>query len=297
MAPLSDELDPDSTIGRTSTPELRARDLTSNRSTRSGKQRHPLCRPPRGSQPASRTMDARDKQALGKRSRGRSRASFYSRKRPHSSLDGLTPDQAYFLWLGIGGGRMMFAAAVWHRSGRATPSRRDAPQQQSMEIVRSETIYRHRNAVQTNPATSRLCSLSPACGTAGKIPSPANGCYPARSSSPALRPGWSPVTTACRCCCRRRILKRGLTVRSAPKRSTRHLWKPYANGRHRRGLTAPASVMTIRRSSRRSRPSNPLFPRATIGAGCEALQEKRSQPANPRSTPTSSSNLYGFIRK
>jgi hypothetical protein len=49
---------------------------------------------------------------------------------------------------------MMFAAAVGHRSGRATPSLRNAPQRQSMEIVRRETIYRNRNAVQTNPATS-----------------------------------------------------------------------------------------------------------------------------------------------
>jgi hypothetical protein len=49
---------------------------------------------------------------------------------------------------------MMFAAAVGHRSGRAMPSLRDAPQQQSMEIVGRETIYRNRNAVQTNPATS-----------------------------------------------------------------------------------------------------------------------------------------------
>jgi hypothetical protein len=50
---------------------------------------------------------------------------------------------------------MMFAAAVGHRSGRATPSLRDAPQQQSMEMVGTETIYRNRNAVQTNPATSK----------------------------------------------------------------------------------------------------------------------------------------------
>jgi hypothetical protein len=49
---------------------------------------------------------------------------------------------------------MTFAAAVGHRSGRATPSLRDAPQRQSMEIVGRETIYRNRNAVQTNPATS-----------------------------------------------------------------------------------------------------------------------------------------------
>lgn len=56
---------------------------------------------------------------------------------------------------------MMFAAAVGHRSGRATPSLRDAPQQQSMEIVRRETIYRNRNAVQTNPATSLMRARLP----------------------------------------------------------------------------------------------------------------------------------------
>ena len=49
---------------------------------------------------------------------------------------------------------MMFAAVVGHRCGRATPFLRSAPQRQSMEIVRRETIYRNRNAVQTNPATS-----------------------------------------------------------------------------------------------------------------------------------------------
>ena len=54
---------------------------------------------------------------------------------------------------------MMFAAVVGHRSGRATPSLRGAPQRQSMEIVRRETIYRNRNAVQTNPATSHLATF------------------------------------------------------------------------------------------------------------------------------------------
>ena len=51
---------------------------------------------------------------------------------------------------------MMFAAVVGHCFGRATPSLRNAPPRQSMEIVRRETIYRNRNAVQTNPATSLL---------------------------------------------------------------------------------------------------------------------------------------------
>ena len=49
---------------------------------------------------------------------------------------------------------MMFAAVVGHCSSRATPSLRYAPPRQSMEIVRGETIYRNRNAVQSNPATS-----------------------------------------------------------------------------------------------------------------------------------------------
>ena len=49
---------------------------------------------------------------------------------------------------------MNFAAVVGRRSGRATPALRDVPQRQSMETVGWETIYRNRNAVQTNPATS-----------------------------------------------------------------------------------------------------------------------------------------------
>jgi len=65
----------------------------------------------------------------------------------------------------------MFAAAVGHRSGRATPSLRDAPQQQSMELVGRETIYRNRNAVQTNPATSPGARPLPA-KTAGRITAP-----------------------------------------------------------------------------------------------------------------------------
>jgi hypothetical protein len=47
-----------------------------------------------------------------------------------------------------------FAAVAGHRFGRATPSLRDAPQRQSMETSGRESIYRNRNAVQTNPATS-----------------------------------------------------------------------------------------------------------------------------------------------
>lgn len=45
---------------------------------------------------------------------------------------------------------MTFTADVGHRSGRATPALRDAPQRQSMETVGRETIYRNRNAVQRN---------------------------------------------------------------------------------------------------------------------------------------------------
>ena len=51
---------------------------------------------------------------------------------------------------------MMFAAVVGHCFGRATPSLRNALQRQRTEIVCRETIYRNRNAVQTNPATTHL---------------------------------------------------------------------------------------------------------------------------------------------
>jgi hypothetical protein len=49
---------------------------------------------------------------------------------------------------------MMFAAVVGHCFARATPSLRNAPPRQLMQIVRREAIYRNRNAVQINPATS-----------------------------------------------------------------------------------------------------------------------------------------------
>ena len=109
----------------------------------SGKQRHPLCRSPRGSQ-LHRTMDAGDKQALGKRSCGRSRASFYNRKRPHSSLDARTPDRAYFDSLPL-----VAAACEFRRRWGATTS-----------TTGRRSIYRKRNTVQTKPATSGDVRLS-----------------------------------------------------------------------------------------------------------------------------------------
>ena len=51
---------------------------------------------------------------------------------------------------------MMFAAAVGHRSGRATPSLRDAPQRQSMETtgrgpsIGTETLFRQTRPLQTS---------------------------------------------------------------------------------------------------------------------------------------------------
>src|SRR5271166_5825799 len=49
---------------------------------------------------------------------------------------------------------MSFAAAAGPHSGRATPSLREAPQQQPMSTTGRGSTYRRRNAVQTNPATS-----------------------------------------------------------------------------------------------------------------------------------------------
>ena len=49
---------------------------------------------------------------------------------------------------------MNLIAVAWHRSGRATPSLRDATRRQSMQRTGRESIYRDRNAVQTKPTTS-----------------------------------------------------------------------------------------------------------------------------------------------
>src|SRR5271167_1963801 len=51
---------------------------------------------------------------------------------------------------------MSFAAVAGPHSGRATPSLREAPQQQPMSTTGRGSTYRRRNAVQTNPATSLI---------------------------------------------------------------------------------------------------------------------------------------------
>jgi len=62
-----------------------------------------------------------------------------------------------------------FAAVAGHRSGRATPSLRDAPQRQLMEWTGRESIYRDRNAVQTKPATSVVDLRPPLLGAVPKM--------------------------------------------------------------------------------------------------------------------------------
>ena len=72
--------------------------------------------------------------------------------------------------------------------------------------------------------------LRRAMGSLARSRRPAKRSCPARSSSPARAHGWSPITTACRCCWRKRISMRGLTARWAPKRSSRRRNPPCANG-------------------------------------------------------------------
>jgi hypothetical protein len=66
---------------------------------------HPACSERRHYQPCRRsherklgdqTKDDADKEPREERSCGRSQTLLYNRRRPHSSLDGDTPDQAYF---------------------------------------------------------------------------------------------------------------------------------------------------------------------------------------------------------
>jgi hypothetical protein len=82
--------------GQTSRPELQANDQCPNRSGCSEIQRGPICRSHHERRPGARTTDAKDKRLRETRFRGRSQALLYNRRRPHTSLDGTAPDQAYF---------------------------------------------------------------------------------------------------------------------------------------------------------------------------------------------------------
>src|SRR5258707_6301362 len=86
----------DRPIDQPSRPVSQASDPHELRPVCSGKQRHLPYRSSHEWPPTSQTTDAKDKAALVKWSCGRSQISSYNGRRPHSSLDGTTPDQAYF---------------------------------------------------------------------------------------------------------------------------------------------------------------------------------------------------------
>ena len=83
-------------IGRTSRPEPQANGPRLSRSGYSEKQRRQICRSPRERQPKEQTTDAMGTAVPESRFRGCSQALLYNGRRPHSSLDRTTPDQAYF---------------------------------------------------------------------------------------------------------------------------------------------------------------------------------------------------------
>src|SRR6266850_705144 len=85
--------------GRTSRPVLQANDLLATHPACSEKQPHQPCRRPHERKLGDQTKDDADKEPREERSCGRSQTSLYNGRRPHSSLDGATPDQAYFTTL------------------------------------------------------------------------------------------------------------------------------------------------------------------------------------------------------
>ncbi|NTA14011.1 transposase [Agrobacterium tumefaciens] len=81
--------------GRTSMLGLQEVEQKKNQKGCSGKYAS-LWRAPHGREQIARTRDATDTKAREARSRGCSVVSLYNTRRPHSSLDRQTPDQAYF---------------------------------------------------------------------------------------------------------------------------------------------------------------------------------------------------------
>ena len=84
------------TLAQTSTPEAQANDPRASHRACSEKRRSLPCQLPDGRGPTAQTMDASDTKPDVLTSHGRSYAALYNGRRPHSSLDRRTPDQAYF---------------------------------------------------------------------------------------------------------------------------------------------------------------------------------------------------------
>jgi hypothetical protein len=75
---------------------LQANDLLATHPASSEKRHTQPCRQPHERKLGDQTKDDADKEPREERSCGRSQTSLYNAERPHSSLDGTTPDQAYF---------------------------------------------------------------------------------------------------------------------------------------------------------------------------------------------------------
>jgi hypothetical protein len=82
--------------GQTSMLELPANDLLATHPACSERRHHQPCRRSREHKLGDQTKDDADKAPREERSCGRSQTLLYNRRRPHSSLDRTTPDQAYF---------------------------------------------------------------------------------------------------------------------------------------------------------------------------------------------------------
>src|ERR1700729_695053 len=102
--------------------------------------------------------------------------------------------------------------------------------------------------------TDRLCSPSPASGTAGKTQRPPNGCCPVlhnhrvgrqRLDGAPSQPHAGAIGA--------KDFDAWLHGSLGPKRSSRRLQKPCANGKCRRGLIDQVSVTTIPPSLSRSK--------------------------------------------
>ena len=77
-------------------PVLQANDLLATHPACSEKRHHQPCRRPHERKLGDQTKDDADKEPREERSCGRSQTLLYNGRRPHSNLDDMTPDQAYF---------------------------------------------------------------------------------------------------------------------------------------------------------------------------------------------------------
>ena len=112
-------------------------------------------------------MDAKDKGPYAPRSYGRSVVGLYNGRRPHSSLDGITPDQAYFTPLPLRLAAYPGRGSTYRRGKSVQTTGTTSLLRAALEL-RARKSRRRRCHCENRPARSARCRMRP-CKAASSV--------------------------------------------------------------------------------------------------------------------------------